>query len=222
MRWLRRAKPDPLTRVGLGGRRDKPATKTPPGAVQAVRRTAITANPLAVARLDEAMRALARETGDGLPETARRRVESVVDGTRPGLPAALDEAAAGTDLHVSPPLWWRLVGLLQWVAAAALVVGLLWVLALWLLTWFTFPAPPKVEWRGWPLQSLLIAGGALVGVVMAAIGRRVTAVGARRRARAARRSLADQVAQVVDRQVLTPVNAELTALTELRRAVRKV
>ena len=31
-----------------------------------------------------------------------------------------------------------------------------------------------------------------------------------------------EVAQVVDRQVLTPVNAELTALTELRRAVRKV
>ena len=220
LRWVRRAKPDPLSRLGLGGRR--PELPDGDGVTHAVRRTAIASNPLATARLDEALRHLSRDAGHGLPEQARLSVESVVEGTKDRLPDALDEAAGSTDLHIGPPLWWRLLGLVQWLAAAALVGGLLWLLGLWLLAWFRFPEPPTPTWRGFELHTLLWAGGAVVGVLIAALGRRFTAWGARRRARRARKSLEDNVTEVIDVRVVTPVNAELDRLTELRRAVQRL
>ena len=112
LRWIRKAKPDPLARLGLGTRRRPDGAD---GTVEtaglrdgvAVRRTAITANPLAVARLDEALRHLSQDVGHGLPETARLRLESVITDTRDDLPDALDEAAGLSDLHLDPPRWWR-------------------------------------------------------------------------------------------------------------------
>jgi GTP-binding protein EngB required for normal cell division len=226
LRWMRRAKPDPLSRLGLGARR----TADPPsgsgsgtGAVApAVRRTAIAANPIAVARLDEALRHLAQDAGQGLPETARITVESVVQATRPGLPDVLDEAAGRSDLHMDPPRWWRVLGGVQWLASAGLVVGLLWLLMLWVLVWFQFPQPPTPTWRDVPLPSLLAVGGAVVGLVIAVLGRRLTSLGARRRGRKARESLAEQVAVVIEDHVVGPVDAELARLSELRRALERL
>ncbi len=220
LRWVRRARPDPLSRLGLGTR--TPAPSRPPVATEAVRRTAIATDPLAVARLEESLRTLSREVGHGLPEQTRLSVESVIDGTRDGLPDALDEAAGLTDLHLDPPRWWRWLGGLQWLASAALVVGLLWLLALWLLAWFRFPEPPTPAWRGFPLPSLLTVGGAGVGVLVAILGRRLATWGATRRARRAGRSLTEQVAGVIDLDVIAPVNGELDRIAGLRRAVQRL
>jgi len=228
LRWIRNAKPDPLSRLGLGGLRSTSRRTADPslgggstGPV-AVRRTAIAADPIGQARLDEAVRHLAHEAGHGLPETARREVEAVVNGTRDGLPDALDEAAGRTDLRLDPPGWWRLLGGLQWLGSAALVVGLLWLLVLWVLAWFAFPQPPTPRWRDVPLPSLLTVGGAVLGLLVATIGRRLTAVGARRRGRQARAALTEQVAEVIDRDVVAPVNTELLALAQLRQAIQRL
>ncbi len=238
LRWVRRAKPDPLSRLGLGSRRTvSPASvggataggaatggaaaggTAGAGVVPAVRRTAIAANPLALAQLDEALRHLAQQAGSGLPEAARRSVEQAVLATRGGLPDALDAAAGRTDLHVDPPRWWRLLGGLQWLTSAALLVGVAWLLALWGLAWLRIPEPPTPYWHEFPLPSLLTVGGALVGLLVATAGRRLAAVGGRRRARRARQSLAAQVATVVDHEVVGPVDTELARLGELRRAL---
>lgn len=225
LRWVRKARPDPLGRLGLSRPRPTPSGQevaTAPAETAAVRRTAITADPLARARLDEALRTVARDAGRGLPETARLRVESVVEGDREQLTDALDAAAGRTDLHLDPPVWWRLAGAVQWLAAASLLVGLVWLIGLWALEWFRFPPPPTPTWRDFPVPSLLAAGGALVGLVFAVVGRRLTAVGARRRGRRARGDLADQVRDVVEERVLGPVDAELVRLTELRKAVERL
>jgi hypothetical protein len=184
-----------------------------------VRRTAIAANPLALAQLDEALRHLGQQAASGLPEAARRSVERAVLATRDGLPDALDAAAGRTDLHVDPPRWWRLLGSVQWLTSAALLVGVAWLLALWGLAWLRIPEPPTPYWHEFPLPSLLTVGGALVGLLVATAGRRLAAVGGRRRARRARQSLAAQVAAVVDHEVVGPVDAELARLGELRRAL---
>lgn len=222
LRWVRRARPDPLARLGLGTRRPAmtPSGSDGSGATATLRRTAIAASPLATARLDEALRHLAQDVGQGLPETARVHVGSVVDEARPELPDDLDEAAARTDLHLDPPLWWRLVGAVQWLAAAALVGGLVWLLVLWLLDWFLFPQPPTPSWQGIPLPSLLTLTGAVLGPVLAVLGRRLTAVGARRRGRRARADLEREVAHVVEAGVIGPVEIELDRLGALGRAVR--
>ncbi len=222
LRWVRRARPDPLARLGLGRRRAEVTPDDAHAGTPAVRRTAIAADPLAVARLDEAMRHLSRDASHGLPETARLRVESVVEATKQPLPDELDEAAARTDLHLDPPLWWRVWGAVQWLASIALVVGLLWLAVLFVLDWFLFPQPPTPSWHRIPLPTWLAAGGAVIGLAIAAIGRRVTTVGAARRGRQARKSLAKNVSAIIDTEVIAPVNAELDQLTELRRAVQKL
>jgi hypothetical protein len=113
-------------------------------------------------------------------------------------------------------------GGVQWVASASLVVGLLWLAVLWGLVWLQFPQPPTPRWREIPLPSLLTLGGAVVGPVVAVLGRRLTAVGARRRGRRARQSLADQVTVVIDDGVVAPVSAELGRLSDLRRALERL
>ncbi len=224
LRWIRRARPDPLARLGLGTRRPADGTVETSGLRDgvAVRRTAITANPLAVARLDEALRHLSQDVGRGLPETARLRLESVVTDTRDDLPDALDEAAGLSDLHLHPPRWWRVAGAVQYAASAALAAGLIWLLVLWGLVWFRFPEPPTPTWRDFPLPSLLAVGGAAIGALIAVLGRRLTAVGARRRGRAAHESLGEHVASVIDEDVVLSVNSELGYLSELRRALARL
>ncbi|MBL8929269.1 MAG: 50S ribosome-binding GTPase [Kineosporiaceae bacterium] len=220
LRWIRKTRPDPLARLGLGTRRPIETGGIKDGV--AVRRTAISADPLAVARLDEAMRHLSQDVTRGLPETARRRLESVIESTRDELPESLDEAAGRTDLHLEPPRWWAVLGTVQWVVAAGLIVGLIWVLALWGLAWFQFPPPPRVQWRGFPVQSLLALGGLILGPLLATIGRRLTAVGGARRGRQARASLSEHVAGVIDEDVVLTVTSELGELSELRRALARL
>jgi hypothetical protein len=56
-------------------------------------------------------------------------------------------------------------------------------------------------------------------MVVSLIARRLTSIGARRRGRQARAALTERVAEVIDRDVVAPVNSELRSLTELREAV---
>jgi hypothetical protein len=133
---------------------------------------------------------------------------------------------AGTDLEASRrPVWWRVVGALQWLVLAALVVGLLWLAALWGFTYLRLPEPPTpVLTLGgpgapelpWP--TLLALGGVVVGVLVALLSRAAASVGGRRRAARARRRLRDAVGQVADRRVRLPVGEELSALSSCRAA----
>jgi hypothetical protein len=96
------------------------------------------------------------------------------------------------------------------------------MLVLWGLVWLRFPEPPTPFWRGFPLPGLLVVGGAGLGLLLALVGRRLAAVGARRRGRRARQSLADEVTVVMNRDVVEPVDAELEQLAALRRAAERL
>lgn len=226
LRWVRRARPDPLSRLGLTGARPSTSGSDEHGGAAEVtapvRRTAIAANPVASARLDESLRHLQQEAGVDLPPACRREVGSVVEEARRGLPDALDQAAGRTDLRMEPPRWWRALGAGQWLASAALLVGLVWLLLLWVLDAVALPEPPTPRWGEIPVPSALALGGALTGIVVSVVARWLTALGARRRGRRARAALTERVAEVVDRDVVAPVNAELRALTELRGAIARL
>ena len=233
VRWVRRVRPDPLARLGLGtaaatrnaaGRSDerRGRTSTGNGDGITVRRTAVAANPLAAARLGEALRDVQRTVTDRLPDQPRAAIDAVVSASGERLPDALDEAAGRTDLHVDAPRWWSLLGVAQRMATAAMVAGLLWLLVLGVVGWFKLPDPPLPKVRAIPLPTLLAIGGTAIGFLVAVLGRRLARVGARRRARLARRALADEVAVVVDRGVVAPLNSELAHQAELGRLVRKL
>ena len=88
-------------------------------------------------------------------------------------------------------------------------------------SWFRLPDVATPRLGPLPLPTLLAIGGALAGLVIAVAGRRVAAVGARRRTAAARAALSIGVARVVDAEVIAPLNVELDAMARLGDAVRK-
>lgn len=226
LRWIRKTKADPLSRLGLGRTvdRDGSTNARTSDAVETltVRRTSITADPVASGRLGEALRDVTRDATSNLPEAPRASISARIDTAATTLPDALDVAAAQTDLSLEPPTWWKVVGTIQVMATLAMAAGLVWLLALFLLGWFRIPEPPLPTIRDIPLPTLLALGGGLIGFLLAVLGRRIASIGAKRRAHAARESLAGEVGQVIDDLVIKPVNIELAALGSLATRIHQL
>jgi GTP-binding protein EngB required for normal cell division len=200
VRWLRRLRPDPLRRLRLP-ETPQPEVRTsrpPPSDVQR-------------AQVATAARHLADGAADGLPTPWPRLVrESATEHEE--LADRLDKAVAGADLHASRPRWWRVVGALQGLLGAAVVVGVLWLLLLAVLGYLRIEdVIPVPELGGVPIPTWLLLGGALAGIVLAFLARLVNGVGAWRRSRAAARSLRRRVEEVAQELVISPVEAELDA-----------
>jgi GTP-binding protein EngB required for normal cell division len=223
VRWVRRLKSDPLSRLGLGSRTVDPENSSgvDAGSVS-VRRTAIVSDPVASGQLSESLRVLERETTVQLPDAPRNAISRVMGSAEAQLRESLDRAAGRTDLHIAAPRWWTVAGVIQKVATLGAVVGLGWLGVLFMLEWFRVPDPPMPRIGSWPVPTVLALGGLALGFLTAVVGRRVAAIGAKRRAKRARSALADEVAQVVRSVLVDPVNAELMTLTDLARNVRKL
>ncbi|WP_232547526.1 GTPase [Propioniciclava soli] len=215
--WLQRFRPDPLRRlrVGLGPRELSPTD---------VSRTSLPkANAVQRARLDASLRGLIETTTEGVPRGWADRIRGAARGNERVLADRLDAAVARTDLRMdSGRGWWVLVTILQWVLFAALVVGGVWLLLPWLFLWFQVPLVlPEVTWQGWPVPTLLFGGGIVGGIVLALLSRVFVEVGARVKARTARRLLTDAIGEVTATEVVAPVRAELERLASARAAVRR-
>jgi hypothetical protein len=209
-RWLARFRPDPLRRLHLDQATDRPdlARTSLPGAGAAAR-----------ARASSAVRSYTDTATAGAPDDWVLAARAAV--AAPGLSDALDQAVAGTRLDAERrPLWWRVVGLLQWLLLAALVGGLVWLGVLAGLAYLRLPEPVTPVWWGLPAPTVLVAGGALLGILLALLSRFAGAVGATRRAARARTRLRAAVAAVADARVVDPVAAELGALERCRTAAR--
>lgn len=223
-RWVSRLTPDPLRRLGL----DRPTgDRNPPsdddGAVTAAARTNLPrASSIATATVSTALRQVVDDASVGLPALWRDQLRTVANARRADLDDALDRAVAATDLPTRRPHWWRVVGVVQWVLAAALVVGLLWLTAIFVVAWLNLPDLPTAEVGALPLPTVLAVGGALLGLLVAALARSANRVGARRRASTTRRRLVTATTGVGRELVIAPIDAELATMAELRRLVRRL
>jgi hypothetical protein len=136
------------------------------------------------------------------------------------LPERLEAAVSGTDLRLRTPRWWRAAGLLQALLAALTVAGALWLLALAALGYLQVDdVVPTPEVEGFPVPTLLLGGGALAGMVLAAVAGVLVKIGAKRRARVAHRALEKRVQAAGEELVIAPVEAELDAHERLRKAL---
>lgn len=215
--WLKRLKPDPLRklRVGLGPRELSPTD---------VSRTSLPkASSVQRARLDASLRGLIETATEGVPRGWADAIRTAARGNERVLADRLDAAVARTDLRMdSGHGWWVLVTILQWLLFAALVVGGVWLLLPWLFLVFQVPIVlPEVVWNGWPVQTLLFGGGVIGGIVLALLSRIFVELGARVKARTARRLLTDAIGEVTASDVVGPVRAELERLASARAAVRR-
>jgi hypothetical protein len=172
------------------------------------------------ARVDTAVRATAERVGSGLAPSWARAVRDASVSRLDELGDALDKAVGGTDLGASRvPLWWRVARLLQLLLALAVLAGAVWLGALAVLGYFQLPVPDPPTEYGLPLPTLLLLAGLAGGLALGVLGRVVNGWVARARARSADRRLRAAIAEVTEELVVRPIDDELGAYAEVRRAL---
>lgn len=218
-RWISRLKPDPLRRLGL----DRGTNRSSPAELEvgvAVPRTSLpTPSAVATAAASTAIRRVADDVSEGLPDPWRQRLGEVANSRRGDLDDALDRAVGTTRLPTERPRWWAVAGVLQWALAATMVAGLVWLTAIFVVAWLNLPDLPSVDIGELPLPTALAIGGALLGLLVAALARWGTGVGATRRASVARRRLVEAATEVGHQLVIAPLDAELATMTRLHELV---
>ena len=229
-RWGRSFRPDPLKRLRLGSR-GVPGAKGALGAVDpsdvraVLGRSSIPApTPAARSAVRLAAGELADRAGEGLPI---RWSEAIADVTTPDsdrLDEALDQAVTGTSLRGRRPLWWRLMGLLQWLFGLAAVAGLVWLVVLGVIGWLQLPQIDTPRLGPLPYPFLLFVGGLVFGIGSAAVARLLGRVGARRRRRLIASRLDDAIETVASQRLVEPVRLVVerhrTTRTKLEAARR--
>jgi energy-coupling factor transporter ATP-binding protein EcfA2 len=209
VRWVRRLRPDPLRRLRL------PETPQP-----AIRTSLPPPTDVQQAQVATAARRLADRAAGDLPSPWPRLVRDAALAAEERVADRLDRAVGSADLHVSRPRWWAIAGFLQRVFAAAAAAGALWLLVLFVLGYLRVDElVPLPEIRAIPIPTWLLLGGIAVGIVLALLARLVNRAGARRRARAASRSLRAEVETVAQELVISRVEQELSAHTQLCKAL---
>jgi hypothetical protein len=212
-RWVRRFRADPLGRLRLGRVPSGPDT---PAAATSIGPSA----PAADAALSLALRRLGDRAADGLPDPWPAAVLAAARSRAEDLPDALDLAVARTDLGLArTPVWWRLVGLAQWMFVIAAAVGLAWLVLRWVLFALALPEPPAPDVGRVPLFTVLFAGGLLAGLLLAVVTRPVVAALARRRRRRVTTSLTKAVRSVGDQLVLEPTGRIVEQYAQARRSL---
>jgi len=213
--WIGRLRADPLTRLGLRQTRRGANGQNGRDIDPDVHRTSM---PLlsagAQARMSLAVRTFADDAGAGLAAPWHATVRSAAEQALAALPADLDRAIARTSLPTRGSWWWVIIGIVQWVTIVIGLVGALWLLGASLLPSFGMPALllARIDsgpLEGWAIPTLLVIAAVLVGILLGILAGALSALTAAGRRRRTRRRLLASVDEVVQRDVVAPVVAEL-------------
>jgi GTP-binding protein EngB required for normal cell division len=207
LRWLRRFRADPLSRLHL---EEHVASATSIGP----------ASPAAMAGVSLALRETANRAGERLPEPWREPLLQAVRSKMDDLPDALDQAVARTDLGLTRiRRWWRAFGALQWLAVAVTVAGLLWLAVRYVMFALALPEPPMPQVGRVPLPTALLAGGLLASLVISLLVRPIVGLAARRRRRAVEKLMRRGIERVAQELIAAPAREVIDAYTRARQAL---
>ncbi|MFI7705926.1 GTPase family protein [Nonomuraea sp. NPDC049480] len=205
-RWVRRFRPDPLRRLRLGA--IAPARK--PGEEIVGRTSAPAASAVQRAQVETAIRDVGEAAASGLPGPWAAAVRQAARSRSQDLADAVDRAVATTSAGATRrPRWWRAVNILQWALLATAAAGAVWLGVLFGMDYLRLPQPPLPTLGPVPWPTVLLAGGALAGVLIAMLSRLAAWAGGRRRARRTAKALRTAIGKVGKEHVLDPVDAEL-------------
>lgn len=220
-KWLSRFRPDPLRRLHLDSVTGRSTAGTGLAATDAALRITRTSIPQPTsvqrARVGSAVRGVSDRATIGMTRPWATAVRTASTSRLDDFTDALDSAVAGTDLGASKdPAWWSGVRVLQWLLFFVALVGGLWLAALAFFAYLRLPEPGSLNWHGLPVPTLLLLGGVLGGLLVAALSRAAAAFSARRRAARAGSRLRAAIAKVVESFVIEPMQRELDAYVECR------
>jgi GTP-binding protein EngB required for normal cell division len=214
-KWLVRLRPDPLKRLHLD---------LGPSGKSVLGPTARTSLPQATevqrARVDTTVRSVVTDATASLPHQWATAVRRASVSRLDEIGDALDRAVGDTDLGVDRrPLWWGVFQILQWALFVSAVLGALWLGALFALDYLRMPEPDTPEWRGFPVPTLMLLGGVIVGVALALLSRVLATISAKRKAGKVERRLRNAIAQVVQEHVIDPIEIEVAAYRTCRDGI---
>ncbi|GAB2944048.1 50S ribosome-binding GTPase [Micromonospora polyrhachis] len=239
VRAWRRLRPDPLRRLHLtgGGTSTKGGTSTGGGTSADVEvsgatirtRTPVGATSLPVptaahrAAVGLAVRTVAEQAGGALPAQWPAAVTAAARSRLTDLPDALDQAIATTDLDMErKPVWWRLIGAMQWLVTIIALAGLAWLAVGWVVQALGLPGLDHPKVGVVPVPTLMLLGGLFLGVAVALLVRPIVGWAARRARRRVERRLHAAVAEVGRDHVVLPVQDVLRRYAEARTALADV
>ena len=136
----------------------------------------------------------------------------------------MDQAVARTKFSARGASWWWIVfDVLQWLAMLVTVLGLLWLLGLFLAEYFQIPLPPPPTVEGFPLPvpTLMVLAGVVLALFLALTGAVIASLASRVRASRVRRRLQRSVRTTAEETVQAPVEHELEAHREFTGAVAR-
>jgi GTP-binding protein EngB required for normal cell division len=215
VRGLRRLRPDPLRRLHLSPETD---------ATEVVPRTSIPeADAAQKSAVGLSVRSVAARAAAPLPTVWAPALNAAARSKTTDLPDALDRAVAKTDLGMArKPLWWRGVGLLQWLFLLAAVGGLGWLIVGYAVRALSLPALIYPKVGEVPLPTLLLLGGLALGVLLWLLLKPIVNWGARRARRRAEQRLRTSITEVAREFVVAPVREVLHAYAQAREALTAV
>ncbi len=206
-RWVRALRPAPLRLLRLNQGRAARSSGISESDVRSVlgRSSLPPATPAARSAVELATRELGDRVGQGLPQAWTDAVTNAATPPGEDLGDALDQAVVNTSLRGRNPLWWAIVGALQWFFAIAAVGGLIWLGVLMVLGWLQLPAVDTPSLGPLTYPFLMLAGGLFVGFVLSRVTRILGAVGGRRLKALVAGRLRNSVSQVAQERFLAPV-----------------
>ncbi|WP_147680844.1 GTPase [Actinomyces ruminicola] len=215
LRWLSYLRRDPLRALHL--RPDSNDRGAVPSA--AAPRTSL---PAPSAADDAALRAAVHMYTTArigrLPAVVQERVTGRLGAGTERIYDSLDAAVARTDLEQTcrRPRWWGAANAMQVLLALTALIGAGWLLMLHVLDrYLLLPVNPP-RWGHVPWPTVLLLGGLLLGLLLAAVGAVMARVGAVRRTRRVRERLRHAVTEALNELLGTPLEQELARLEEVQ------
>lgn len=205
-RWVHKAKPKPLTRLGLDRVTERVESRSEKR-VALGRSSLPPATASARAAVDLATRRLGDRAADGMPPAWADEIHDALTPDDARIADQLDQAVLATPLEGKTPGWWAGVSALQWVLAAVACVGMVWLLALAGLASVQvhLAAPTLGSWL--PIPLLLALAGLGCGALLAVLARSLAERGARRSRAQAQERLTASIEGVATTQIVEPVAA---------------
>ena len=167
--------------------------------------------------VDSEVRAVADDVSAPLTRPWAESVRRASVSRLPDLNDRLDSALGATELNADRiPVWAGFVRVLQWLLLLAALGGAVWLGVLATDRYLGVSEPSTPDVAGFPVPTVLLLGGVVLGIVLSLLCRLLVSATARSRARSADRRLRSAIAEVADELVVAPVRAELTAYDEVR------
>ncbi|WP_370291634.1 GTPase [Nocardioides sp.] len=165
------------------------------------------------AGVDTAVRGLADEVGESVGPPWAVRVRAAATARLGEIGDHLDRDLAQVPVSTRLPVWVGALRLLQWL----LLLGAVGAAAWYALTLVQDDAPARL--LGLPLPAAAAIGALVLGLVLAVVGRFLVGSLASARADDVDEQLREVVHEVLAREVVAPVGAEVTSYAAYRRGV---